>query len=77
VNYLVETKGGAVLSGIVVEETATSVTLRRAGGEQDVVLRSDIREMVSSRLSLMPEGLEAGIDPRAMADLLRFLQAGK
>ncbi len=59
---------------MVVTETATSVTIRRAGGGQDTVLRSNIERLRSSGMSLMPEGLESGIDYQKMADLLQFLQ---
>lgn len=75
VNYLVQTKDGATYAGILAEETATSLTLRRAQGEQDVILRVNVKELVSSRLSLMPENLEAGLDPQGLADLLRYVQA--
>jgi len=72
-SWTVVTRDGTELTGIVAEETATSVTIRRAGGEQDAVLRKDIRSMSSSSLSFMPEGLEKAIDPRQMADLVRYL----
>src|SRR5207253_2030541 len=42
VNYLVTTKAGKSLTGIITAETATSITLRRAEGQGDVVLRQDI-----------------------------------
>jgi putative membrane-bound dehydrogenase-like protein len=74
INYLLMTTDEQVLSGIIVSETATSVTLRRPGGAEDTVLRKNIKALRSTALSLMPEGLEAGIDPGQMADLLRFLQ---
>jgi hypothetical protein len=37
------------------------------------VLRQNIEKISSSGLSLMPEGLEANIQPQDMADLLEFL----
>jgi hypothetical protein len=51
------------------------VTLKRAEGLTDVVPRPRIEEMASSGLSLMPEGLEQGLDPPAMADLIAFLRS--
>lgn len=77
INYLLLTTDEQVLSGIIVSETATSVTLRRPGGAEDTVLRKNIRALRSTALSLMPEGLETGIDAAQMADLLRFLQTFK
>ena len=42
--------------------------------EEDNVLRKNIESLRSSALSLMPEGLENGINPQDMADLIQFLQ---
>lgn len=73
VNYVVITKGGRSLSGMIAAETATSVTLVRGEKASDTVLRIDIDQMQSTGTSLMPEGLEKEIDPQAMADLLSYL----
>ena len=63
------------MSGILSGETASSVTLRRAEGAQDTVLRAQIESLTSTNLSLMPEGLEKEIDLQQMADLIRYLQS--
>ncbi|MEE2705929.1 MAG: PVC-type heme-binding CxxCH protein [Planctomycetota bacterium] len=73
--YEVVTREGRSLTGMIVDETATSVTLKRANNESDTILRIDIDEIRSSGLSLMPEGLEKEIDRQAMADLLAYLQS--
>jgi putative heme-binding domain-containing protein len=73
VNYEVELKNGDSLGGVIAEETATSVTLKRANNVQDTILRENIARISSSKMSLMPEGLEAGIPPQGMADLIAFL----
>ncbi len=74
VNYLVSTKDGKTLTGIITSETASSLTLKRAEGQSDVILRSEIEELQSTGLSLMPEGLEKNISVAGMADLLSFLK---
>lgn len=74
VAYAVALKDGTVLQGVIAAETATSLTLRRAEGKTDVLLRADIEEIRSTGLSLMPEGLEQGITVAEMADLLAFLK---
>ena len=74
-NYLIETKDGRTIDGIIAEENAASVTLKRAGGVQESVLRRDIARLTSSSLSLMPEGLEAAISIEQMGDLIAFLLA--
>lgn len=72
--YTVATRDGRILSGLIAEESATSVTLKRAQGLTDVVPRSEIEEMRSTGLSLMPENLETQLVPQDMADLIAYLQ---
>jgi putative heme-binding domain-containing protein len=74
INYVVTTKGGRTLTGLLAAETASSLTLKRAEGQSDVVLRQDVESIESTGLSLMPEGLEKNIAVEEMADLLRFLK---
>jgi putative membrane-bound dehydrogenase-like protein len=73
-SYTVTTKSGKVLTGLIAAETGSSVTLRRAEGQQDVVLRQDVEEIASSGVSLMPEGLEKSVSMQDMADLIGFLK---
>ncbi|MBX3412070.1 MAG: c-type cytochrome [Pirellulales bacterium] len=77
VNYTLITTDGRSITGMMAAETATSVTLRRAEGAEDTILRSDIDELASTSLSIMPEGLEKEIDAQSMADLLAYLNSIK
>lgn len=72
-NYAVETKDGESLMGLIVNDNVSSVTLRRAFGDESVVPRSNIQKIQSMSLSVMPEGLEAELSHQAMADLLEFM----
>jgi putative heme-binding domain-containing protein len=74
INYLVTTKDGRVLSGVIAAETTESVTLRREEGQQDTIHRSNIEELRASGKSIMPDGLEEKITPDQLADLLEFLR---
>jgi putative heme-binding domain-containing protein len=74
-NFLVEMADGRVLSGMIASETATSVTLRRQEGKEDVLLRSDIEAMAGSGQSVMPEGLEKDLTPRDLANVIAYLSA--
>jgi putative membrane-bound dehydrogenase-like protein len=74
VDYAVATADGRVLSGLIAEETATSVTLKRAEGATDVVPRAQVESIASTGRSLMPEGLEKDLGPQALADLIAFLR---
>jgi putative membrane-bound dehydrogenase-like protein len=75
VSYTLGTSDGRVLTGMIVAETATSVTLRRAECATDTVLRIDIEALKSSGLSLMPEGMEKDLDKQALADVISFLNS--
>lgn len=75
--YVVETKGGDSLTGIIVNETGGSLTVRQPFGKETVVLRSEVKRIEGQKLSLMPEGLEAGWTPQDLADLLEFVSTAK
>ncbi len=60
---------------MIASETSVAVTLRRPQGEQDVILRADIDEMIASGRSLMPEGLEKDLTPPDLANLVAFITA--
>ena len=72
----VATQRGQVLSGLLAEETGSSLKLRKAEGIDETILRSEIAEVRSSGRSLMPEGLEQTLNLQEMADLLAFLKSG-
>ncbi|MFO0950079.1 MAG: PVC-type heme-binding CxxCH protein [Isosphaeraceae bacterium] len=72
--YTVATRDGRVLTGIIAAESAASLTLKRAEGQTDTVLRSDVEAIRSEGVSLMPEGIERDISVEQMADLIRFLK---
>ncbi|MFO0959962.1 MAG: c-type cytochrome [Isosphaeraceae bacterium] len=74
-NYNVETTDGRVLSGMIADESATSLTLKRAEGATDVLPRSQIEAIRSSGQSLMPEGLEKDIQVEQLADLIAFIKS--
>src|SRR5439155_5670047 len=73
-NYVLVTKRGQVLTGLLASETANSVRLRRAEGAEDTVLRSEIEDLRLTGKSLMPEGLEQTLSVQDVADILEFLQ---
>lgn len=77
VTYLLVTTQGRTITGLIKSENANSITIARADGTSDTVLRIDIDELISSKLSFMPEGLEKQINKQEMADLLAYLNAAK
>jgi putative membrane-bound dehydrogenase-like protein len=74
VAYSVTLKDGRDLTGILATQTPNSITLKQPGNSVGtIILRNNIKEMTSSNLSLMPEGLEQSITIEDMSDLLAFL----
>ena len=74
-NYQVALKDGRVVSGIIAEESAHAISLKRALGATDVIARDQIETIASTRISLMPEGLEKGLSTQNMADLIAFVRS--
>jgi putative membrane-bound dehydrogenase-like protein len=75
VNYQATTADGRTLNGVVAAETPTSVTLRRADGAEDTILRANLEALRSTRVSLMPEGFEKQLSNQDVADLFAYLRA--
>jgi putative heme-binding domain-containing protein len=73
VDYMVLTTDGQLHTGILAAESSGSLTLRRAGGVSETILRAHVDLVRSSDVSLMPEGLIDDLEPAAVADLLAFL----
>ncbi len=73
VQYIVTIDDGRVATGIIVDETATSLTLRRGENAQETILRQNIEQISSTGTSLMPEGVEKKITVAEMSDLLAYL----
>ena len=71
--YVIELKDGSSLSGMIAEETAGGINLKRVGAPEESILRQNIAKITSSAVSLMPEGLESALSLQDMADLLAHL----
>ncbi len=72
--YTFQSRDGQTLSGLIAEDEADSVTLKMMGGAVATLSRANIQGSSSAGLSLMPEGLEAGMSVQDMADLLSFIE---
>jgi putative heme-binding domain-containing protein len=73
--YTAATAAGRTFSGLLASETATSITLAAQESKQEVILRSDLEDLVSTRKSLMPEGLEKDLSRQQLADVIAYLTA--
>jgi putative heme-binding domain-containing protein len=72
-NYSVVLKDGHETSGIIVSETPTTLTLRAPNRADETILRAELKELSTSGLSLMPEGLEAAFTPEQLADVIAYV----
>jgi putative heme-binding domain-containing protein len=72
----VVTTDGRNLTGLVTEDSAQRVVLRMAGEGEEAVPRNQIKYTRVSKLSMMPEGLEA-LDKKDLTDLFAFLSLDK
>ncbi|HEY2589881.1 MAG TPA: PVC-type heme-binding CxxCH protein [Tepidisphaeraceae bacterium] len=75
VGYVVDTNDGRSLTGVLGTETATSITLLQPNVPPVEILRTDIRGLRSTGLSLMPDGLESGLSPQDVADLIAHIRS--
>jgi putative heme-binding domain-containing protein len=75
VSYVVGTADGQTLTGIIVAETPTSISIRRAEGAEDAILRANLEFLRSTSLSLMPAGLEKELTHQDVADLFSYLRS--
>lgn len=74
INHRLETNAGIIHLGIVAAETDRNITMKKIGGENITIDKSDIKSFRSLGTSLMMEGLENSMTHQEMADLLAFLQ---
>jgi putative membrane-bound dehydrogenase-like protein len=74
ISYTVVTDEGKVLTGIISAESSSAITLLRAEGKEDVILRNQIETLKSNGISLMPDGMEKELQPGEMADLIAYIK---
>ena len=74
--FQAELENGDLEAGILAGQTADAITLVQAGGKKVTLARGKIKKFQSTNVSLMPEGLEAGLTPADLRNLIAFLQEG-
>ena len=73
-NFLVATKDGRRLSGILADQDANVVVLRGADGTEITLRRDDIKKMNPAGTSLMPEGILDGLSDIEIRNLFAYLR---
>jgi len=74
INYVVETDSGRVVTGLIAEQDAASVTILDAQNQRIKLPRDEIEELQESELSLMPEKILEGLTPQQLRDLFGYLE---
>jgi putative membrane-bound dehydrogenase-like protein len=75
--YVIATQDGRVHSGIIARESSEAIELVTADRSRVRLPRATIHELAQSRVSLMPQGLDAQLDRQELVDLIAFLQSLK
>ena len=70
---IVETKAGVEYQGILKQSNADGVQLMGADGKLVSIATAEIKAQRGSAVSLMPEGLQAGLSQREFTDLIEYL----
>jgi putative membrane-bound dehydrogenase-like protein len=72
--YVVETKAGNSVSGLLVSKTPTEITLK----DSEALLRTfkiaDVESFIRSPISLMPADLHKALSTQDLADLVEYMQ---
>src|SRR5262245_7675364 len=70
---IVETKSGEEYQGILKDVTAEAIELIGADSQRVRIASRDVRAQRGSDVSLMPEGLQAGLSLQEFTDLIEYL----
>ena len=73
--YSVVTTRGLTFQGVIQRATNDSIVLRNAQRQEQVIARDNIAELVRSKTSIMPQGLEKTIRMEELSDLLAYLES--
>lgn len=74
-DYVAITNDGRQFTGMIVNETSTSVTLAGQEGKQVTLRRNELDMLQSTGKSLMPEGLEKDLSGQDFADVLAYVRS--
>jgi putative membrane-bound dehydrogenase-like protein len=75
--YVITTKAGKFYTGIIARDTAEAVYLKTAERAEVRIPRASVAMIARSSVSIMPQGLDAQLSRRELADLIAFLRSLK
>jgi putative heme-binding domain-containing protein len=71
--YTVKTKGGQLLTGLMDAQDANGIVIKDLAGNKTAIKQADIEKLEASPVSLMPEGLTAGMSDADLKDFFAYL----
>jgi len=71
--YIVKTKGGQILTGLMDAQDASGIVIKDMAGNKTALKQTDIEKMEASPISLMPEGLTTGMSDADLKDFFAYL----
>ncbi|MBL8813084.1 MAG: neutral/alkaline non-lysosomal ceramidase N-terminal domain-containing protein [Planctomycetaceae bacterium] len=74
-SYTAVSKEGLQYSGMLKGETGGSLTLIGSDGKEATIPRARIEELIGTKRSLMPEGLEKDLTVQDLANVISFVQS--
>ena len=73
-NYIVITRDGRFVNGLIARQSPETLVLREAGGKEIRFHKDQIETMARQSVSVMPEGLDRKLTHQQLQDLIAFLQ---
>ena len=73
-NYTVVTNNGRIVTGFIADQDNQVVVVRGVDGQNVVIRRDDIDEMIANRKSVMPDGLLDKLNDEQIKHLFAFLR---
>jgi putative heme-binding domain-containing protein len=77
VTWVVETKAGQAISGLLVEDVPTHIVLRDANAKDYKIDRNQIDTKAKSPVSLMPDNLVGAVTEQDLLDVVEYLHSLK
>ena len=76
-NHIVLTADGRVVNGFLADKDSQVVVLRGVDGQNIILRRDEIEEMIVSKVSIMPEGALKTLSEQEVRDLFAYLRASQ
>jgi len=73
----VVTVSGKVYNGLIRSDTSDTLVLATGPNKEARIPRDEVDQMLPSKISIMPTGLDKQLTPQELADLLAFLETTK